>query len=259
MILVDISEPDDVVKLLSQTVPVSKQNLNQLDMSDYFFWSSTGERHQFSRKQAGELLGSLDTAEKQIQEYYNNAEHNYQIVEGIISPCPLKGKSRIQGHDIRGLSKRGTAMMYSTKVEPSGYMHDSVAWQGVTPSMYWSWLNRLSMAGVQTYFPITWSETAKLLAAIWKNEQKSEDEHYTLQRIIVPKIHIKEKDSFVKSLVYLSNIYRWGIGETKALEISKKFHSLLDIVMADREELCQCKGVSREMAEHIQMCLGKEI
>lgn len=259
MILVDISEPDEIVRLINQTVPASKQNLNQLDMSDYFFWSATGERHQFSRKQAGELLGDLDTAEKQLQEYYNNAEHNYQVVEGIISPFPLKGKNSISDQEVRGLSKRGTAMMFSTKVEPSGFMNDSHSWEGVSPSMYYSWLHRLDMAGISTYYPLTWTETAKLVAAVWKNEQKGEEEHATLQRIIKPKIHIKEHDSFVKSLVFLSNIYKLGIGETKAVEISKQFHSFKDLVIADVDDVCCVKGISRTMAEHLLMCLGKEI
>ena len=57
MILVDASEPKEIINLLRQTAPVNVLELNRLHMSDYFFTSVTGKRYQYSRKQASELLG----------------------------------------------------------------------------------------------------------------------------------------------------------------------------------------------------------
>ena len=74
MILVDRSEPDNIVKLLQQSCPVTVADLNIANMSDYFFGNYEGKRLQFSRKQAGELVGGIDEAEKHLAKYYNKDE-----------------------------------------------------------------------------------------------------------------------------------------------------------------------------------------
>lgn len=89
MILVDHSEPQELISLLQQSVEVVVGSLNQQQMSDYYFVDVEGKAEQYSRKQAGELLSNIDEAESQLRDYYNNADRNYQIVEGVISTTPL--------------------------------------------------------------------------------------------------------------------------------------------------------------------------
>src|SRR4030042_4900352 len=125
MLLVDRSEPSNIVKLLQQSCPVTVADLNIANMSDYFFGNYEGKRLQFSRKQAGELVGGIDEAEKQLAEYYHNADESYQIVEGIISPDKLKIKGAAVPVDAHGFSSSTRdlgAKLYCYKVEPGGYI-----------------------------------------------------------------------------------------------------------------------------------------
>tara|TARA_R100000049_G_C1953124_1_gene102807 strand:- start:4545 stop:4922 length:378 start_codon:yes stop_codon:yes gene_type:complete len=124
--------------------------------------------------------------------------------------------------------------------------------------MYHAWIHRLAEAGIVTYFTTHWAETARLLVAIYRNEQKPPEEHSTLQRIIKPRIAIKEHSNFVKALVYISHTYKIGIGEEKAKALSTKFSSILDIAMADIDELCECAGVGKTIAKKLLSAIGRE-
>jgi len=125
MLLIDSNEPANLIKLLQQSCPVTVADLNIANMSDYFFGSYDGKRLQFSRKQAGELVGDIDTAEKQLAEYYHNADKNYQIIEGIISPDRLKMKGasvEIDAHGSSVSTRDLGAKLYCYKIEPGGYI-----------------------------------------------------------------------------------------------------------------------------------------
>lgn len=262
MLLVDNSEPDNIVKLLRQSCPVTVTNLNQLRMSDYYFGNFEGKRLQFSRKQAGELVGGIDEAEKQLANYYSNADENYQIVEGIISPDRLKIKGAaipVDGHGFTVSTRDLGAKLYCYKVEPGGYIERGHSFSAVNDSLIAAWIHRLAKAGIPTYRTINWVETARLLSAIYKNEQKPPENHSTLQRIVRPRIFIKEADPFVKSLLFLSNAYQLGIGEKKAKALADRFVCILDIATASVSELTEVEGVGRKMAEKILSSLGREI
>ena len=138
MLLVDANEPDNIVKLLQQTCPVTVTNLNQLHMSDYYFGNYEGKRLQFSRKQAGELVGGIDEAEKQLADYYYNADENYQIVEGIISPDKLKIKGAaipVDGHGFTASTRDLGAKLFCYKVEPGGYIEKGHSFSAVNDSL----------------------------------------------------------------------------------------------------------------------------
>ena len=135
-----------------------------MGMSDFYIGSERSCTLQFSRKQSGELLGDIDEAERQIRDYYNKADENYQIVEGIISPFPLfkKGSKRMV------LPPNYGKVLYSYSVTDNGFITQERAWN-VSSTLYWSWLHSLDRAGVQTYFTINWIDTVRLLVAIWNN------------------------------------------------------------------------------------------
>ncbi len=272
MLLIDSNEPSNIVKLLQQSCPVTVADLNIANMSDYFFGSYDGTRLQFSRKQAGELVGNIDEAEKQIAEYYQNADKNYQIVEGIISPDRLKMKGasvEIDGHGRIASTRDLGAKLYCYKVEPGGFITSGHSFSAVNDTLLAAWTHRLAEAGVITYYTINWVHTARLLSAIYRNEQKPPDEHSTLQRIIRPHVHIKteknmteeqkEEFRFVKSLMFLSNAYQWGVGEKKARAIADKFCNILDVATAGVADLTSVDGVGVKMAEKILSSLGRDV
>jgi len=272
MLLVDSAEPENIVKLLRQSCPVTVTNLNQLHMSDYFFGNYEGKRLQFSRKQAGELVGGIDEAEKQLADYYDNADENYQIVEGIISPDKLKIKGAAIPVDSHGTSVSTRdlgARIYSYKVEPGGFIEKGHSFTVVNDSLIAAWVHRLAKAGIPTYRTINWIETARLLSAIYRNEQKPPEDHSTLQRVIRPHLHIKmEKDMteaekehyrLMKSMLFLSNAYQLGIGEKKAKALADRFCNILDIATVSVSELAGVEGIGRKMAEKILSSLGRDV
>lgn len=272
MLLIDSNEPENIVKLLQQSCPVTVADLNIANMSDYFFGSYDGTRLQFSRKQAGELIGNVDEAEKQLAEYYHNADKNYQIVEGIISPDKLKMKGasvEIDAHGGSPSTRDLGAKLYTYKVEPGGFIKSGHSFSAINDSLLAAWTHRLAEAGIYTYYTINWVHTARLLSAVYRNEQKPPDEHSTLQRIIRPRFYIKtEKDMteeqkeeyrFIKSLMFISNAYQLGIGEKKARLIADKFCNLLDLCTAGVSALTEVEGIGKKMAEKILSSLGREV
>ncbi|KKN19273.1 hypothetical protein LCGC14_0947380 [marine sediment metagenome] len=241
-------------------------------MSDYWFANYEGKRLQFSRKQAGELVGNIDEAEKQLADYYNNADKNYQIVEGIISPDRLKIKGAsvpIDGHGTSVSTRDLGAKLFCYKVEPGGYIEKGHSFTAVNDSLLYAWIHRLAEAGIVTYYTVNWVGTAKLLSAIYRNEQKPPENHSTLQRIIRPQFYIRtEKDMtdtdraefrFMKSLLFLSNAYQLGIGEKKARAIASRFCNILDIATASVRELTDIEGIGERMAIKILASLGRDV
>ena len=271
MLLIDSNEPANLIKLLQQSCPVTVADLNIANMSDYFFGNYEGKRLQFSRKQAGELVGNIDAAEKQLAEYYHNADRNYQIVEGIISPDRLKMKGasvEIDAHGSSVSTRDLGAKLYCYKVEPGGFIISGHSFSAVNDSLLAAWTHRLAESGIVTYYTINWVHTARLLSAIYKNEQKPPEEHSTLQRVIKPQIHIRtekdmteaEKQEFrlTKSLMFLSNVYQWGVGEKKARSLAKRFCNILDIATTTITDLIATEGIGTKMAEKILSSLGRD-
>jgi len=257
MILVDNSEPEELISLLRQSAPVSIMTLNQTRRSDYYFGGEDGKTRQFSRKQAGELLSDIDNAESQLRDYYESADENYQIVEGLISSVPLTRRNR----SLDAISVRRQARptnMFSYKVAESGYIYDEHVWN-ISSAMLYAWLFQLDQVGITTYYTENYVGTARLLAAIYKNCQKAPEEHTTLQRYIKPRIVVKDQDPFIKALMALSLAYQIGIGEDKAVKIATRYHSVLDIVMSEPEELCEIEGIGKKTAEKLLQSLGRDI
>jgi len=258
MILIDKAEPNDIVKLINQSVSVSVESLNLHGLSDYFFTNAEGKRLQFSRKQAGELLGNIDGAEADIRKYYPNADENYQIVEGIISPVKITA----QPHKTKTISIRnlvGSAnQLHSYKVTDTGYIHEPHTYNCNSPMLF-SWFHRLAKCGVVTYFPVTKLDTARLLVAIYKNEQKPPEAHDTLNRYLKPRIYISKEDPFTKALMCLSLAYKIGVGEDKAKKLSTKYSSLVDIAMATPQEIAEIEGIGKKLANRLLRAIGLEV
>ena len=269
MILVDENEPDNIIKLIRQSVTVAVSPLNRVHRSDYLFGNYEGKTLQFSRKQAGELVGNIDEAESQIADYYSNADYNFQIVEGWISPLPIQG-IEINDHSVtRGSIRDLGNKLFCYQVQPNGKIERGHSFSTINDSVLYAWIHRLAMAGVVTYTTTNWVGTARLLTVLFRNEQKPPEEHQTLNRIIKPKFHVREesdmtedeRNSFrlMKSLMFLSDAYKLGIGEKKAKAISDRFVNLIDLAMADVSDIAQCEGIGNTIAKRILIALGRSI
>jgi hypothetical protein len=251
---VDTYEPVEVVDYITQSVPVSITNLNLMNMSDYYFGGADNRTRQFSRKQAGEILGSLDRAEQQLREYYEHADENYQIVEGIITPFPLTKRNRTMDSVSTRLSgKPGSLWSYS--VSPTGFPFNERNHE-ITSALYHAWIYRLQECGIVTFYTTNIVDTATLLTSVYKNCQKPE--HNILNRYIKQRIDIQEWNPFVVALMHISYAYKIGIGEEKAKEIAKRYNSIFDIAMANASDLCQCSGIGITIAQRLISAIGRE-
>jgi len=260
MLLVDSNEErsaPELVTLLKQSVQVVSTALNNAHMSDYFFSNYEGKTFQFSRKQAGELLGNIDEAERQLADYYEQAIVNCQIVEGIISPIRFKG-IEVESHGNNRVSVREIgSTIYGYRIHPNGQLSGH-SFNGVTASMYYAWRHRLFMAGIPTYETLNYAETARLLITIYKNEQKPPEEHTTLQRVIIPRLQLREAEPFMKALIFIGHAYKLDIGEKKASALAEKFVNIADLAMASVEDIC-CEGIGKQTASKILVALRGQI
>jgi hypothetical protein len=254
MLLVDIYEPDDILRLAQQSVPAERAELNQNGLSDYIITDVVdGKTRQFSRKQAGELLSDIDEAERQLRNYYDRADENYQLVEGIISPVKL-GLVKQKSHRPSVRLSGGKNILYSYSVAGNGYVYGERE-HLVPESLLQAWLFRLQECGIYTIFTTNMVSTATTLAAIHNNCNKPEASHTILNRYIKPRVVIKEYNPLVLALMSLSSVYGIGIGEEKAKNISEKYSNLLDIINTDVVELCKVDGIGKVLANKLLVAL----
>lgn len=257
MILVDNSEPLSIINLLQQSVPVAIMPLNHTHRSDYYFGGADCKTRQFSRKQAGELLGNMDEAEDQLRDYYNNADENNQIVEGIISSVPLTKKRHkgVTEISVRGHHKPNA--LFSYKIAENGYIYDEHVWD-VSAAMLHAWVYRLYQAGIQTFYTENFIGTARLLAAIYHNCQKPPEEHDTLQRVVRPRVVIRERNPFIESLMSISIAYKLGIGEDRATKIATRYSTFSELIRASLDDLRSIDGIGMKTAESLLRALWEE-
>jgi len=270
MILVDSAEPEEVVALLRQVAPVEVMPLNNTQRADYYFGGEDGKTRQFCRVQAGELLSSIDSQEDELRRYYLNADENNLIIEGIISDVPLTRKDKsMTALSVRFKDKPRTLFAY--RVAENGYLFGEHAFDESAEKLY-AWLYRLYAAGVQTFPTVNYVMTAKAIAAVYKNCQRPDEEHSTLNRYFIPRITlskgsaperkrvtIREQNPFIRGLMALSIVYRLDIGEKKATALyDAGYKTLLDLAYAGEKELCAVSGVGKVIARGLLKALTGE-
>lgn len=263
MILADLAEPQELLDLMEQSVPVSRQNLNQTKRADYYFGGEDGKTRQFCRVQINELLSDIDSQENELVRYYNNADQNGLIIEGIGSPVAIQLGRKVKdlGVSVRfgrgGVSKLPSAI-FTYPIAANGFSYDNTMFK-ISRSLVQAWRYRLEECGIIVIDTINYIDTAITLVAIYNNCQKPEEKHTTLNRYIRPKIRLQEHDPFVEALISVGHAYQLGIGEEKAKSIAKQYHSLIDLVESEVNDISQCEGIGKPTAEKILKALGREI
>lgn len=271
MILIDSAEPEDIASLLRQTTTVEVLPLNNTQRSDYYFGTEDGRTVQFGRVQAAELLSDVDSMEDELRRYYNSADENNMIIEGIISDVPLTKKSKsLESIGVRKTSRPTT--LYTYRVSNTGFLFGEHAFNASADMLY-AWEYRLYEAGIQTFWTINYVMTAKVIAAVYRNCQRPEDSHSTLNRYYIPKISltqqdvsrprvtIREQNPFIRGLMALSLIYKLDVGEKKATAIyNAGYKQLSDLIFATEDELVRIPGIGKTIAKGLRMALsGGEI
>ena len=268
MILVDTAEPEDIIRLLQQSADVSVMPLNQSNRADYYWGGDDGKTSQFCRVQAGELLSNIDSQEDELRRYYESADNNYLIIEGVITDVPITKKDKsMDSVSIR--FKARPQQLFSYRIAQTGYLFGEHAYS-VNSEQYYAWLFRLAECKIPTFFTHNYIGTAKLISAVYHNCQK-ENEHRTLNRYYIPRIILGEKDDegkrvtirkqnpFIRGLMALSIIYRFDIGETKATALHKAgYKSLYDLAFASVAELTRVEGIGKVTAEKLLSAIGVE-
>ena len=254
--------------MLKQSVDVSIQPLNLTQRADYFFGGESGSV-QFNRVQAGELLSNIDSMEDELRRYYESADDNNMIVEGLITDTPITKRDKsLESVSVRMKSRPSTLFTY--RVAPNGYLFDEHAYD-VGADLFYAWLYRLKECGVNTFNTWNFVGTAKLLATVYRNCQKPSEEHNTLNRYYIPRITLGEKDEkgkrvtirkqnpFIRALMSLSLIYQMGIGQKTATALYKAgYKTLYDLSFTSVSELSRVDGVGKVTAEKLLGALGVE-
>jgi DNA integrity scanning protein DisA with diadenylate cyclase activity len=265
MILVDTAEPEDIIRLLKQSVDVTVLPLNQTLRADYYFGCEDGTTQQFCRVQAGELLSNIDSEEDELHRYYSNADHTDQIVEGVISDTPITKKDKsMESISVRMSSRPSTLFAY--RIAPSGYLFGEHAYNVSADKLY-AWIYRLSKCGVTTFSTHNFVGTAKFIASAYHNSQKLT--HDTMNRYYIPRISLGERDDenkrisireqnpFIRALMALSIIYHLDIGEMKATALYKAgYKTISDLAFASVKELTKVEGFGKLTAEKLLNAIG---
>ncbi|MCK9597453.1 MAG: helix-hairpin-helix domain-containing protein [Sphaerochaeta sp.] len=269
-ILIDTAEPDDIVRLLQQTAPVEIMSLNQTLRNDYYFGGEDGRTRQFGRVQAGELLSNIDSMEDELRRYYQNADDNYMIIEGLITDVPVTRKDKSLASVSVKLQHRPSTL-FSYRITNTGWLFGEHSFN-VSSELLYAWLFRLSEAGVVTFNTHNYVGTAKCISAIYHNCQKPPESHNTLNRYYIPpyrigeydkdgkRISIREQNPFIRSLMALSSVYRLDIGEKKATALyAAGYRSVYDLAFATVKELSKVNGFGKTTAEKLLEAIGVEL
>ena len=242
MIGVDTFEPLEIELTISKSVNTIRDSFNAKDLPDYNWIAVDGHRIGVSRKQAGELLSSLDEVEVQLRKEMVTVDEMYLLNEGMFSGVLLDGRP-------------GTQVWYPSKdghfLLPGHKFHTSLA-------MFYAWIYQLDKCGV-TYLPtFDWEETATALVAIYKSSQKVE--HTTLTRYIKQKITPKPHNHHIESLMGIKGKGRQALlGETKATALVERYGTVWMVLAQDAEELAKTEGIGLVAAKKLLGAIGRNV
>jgi len=234
VILVDTFEPTNIEELVQQSVPTFRDSLNAKGLPDYTWVAVDAHSIGLSRKQAGELLSSLDDAEEQLSRDMVGVDEMTLLVENIFGPvdgdkCQIYAPSK----DERFLI-------------PRRKYHTSYC-------RVYAWFSRLDKCGITVVQTFNWEATAKVLVALYQNSQNMK--HTTLNRYIKKKITPKKLDSQVKTLMGISGA---NLGEVKATALVDEFGTVWNILHTPIEELIRVDGIGTYTIRELFKAIGKE-
>ena len=213
-ILIDSFEPIEIDILLQQSVEVTRANINQspnttLIYPDYLCVGGSYV-HGISRKQVGEILGSIDKCEDQLRrELAGPIERLTLLIEGVWKPV-----------------ERGVWAYKETEVgfQRQHLYHQN--WKGVC-----AWLNQLWQLGISVIQTPNLQGTAVAIVAIHDANLKADADHQTFKRLIKEQFWISEEDEKKRKLMLQLMGLQANIGEEIAEAIATEYENLSLIVL----------------------------
>ncbi len=249
-LLVDIYEPQEIQNIIQQVIPTIRMTLNHATegYADYLWFGIDGHRIQVERKQAGEILSSLDSVEEQLgRELNNGVEETILLIEGVCGP--VSGLSRTTQTFIKPKSSKGRPLLIPGKVFKVNYV-------GLQ-----AWKSQLDKAGITIVETFDWEATALTLVALYNNSQKAE--HTTLRRYI--KAHITVQP-FNEHVITLMGIRGVNLGEARARALIERYGTVWYTLSQEIEDLAETlvgdetkvkKRLGLTTAKKLMMAIGR--
>ncbi len=222
-VMVDIFEPKEIQDIIQQVVPTIRMSLNHSEegFADYLWFAVDGHRIQVERKQAGEILSSLDDVEEQLgRELNNGVEETILLIEGVCGPVP--GLSRTMQTWIKPRSKSGRELLISGKKFNVNYVG------------YQAWKSQLDKAGITIVETFDWEATALTLVALYNNSQKKE--HTTLRRYIKEHITVQPFNEHVITLMGIRGV---NLGEARAKALIERYGTVWYTLSQSAEDIAE--------------------
>lgn len=234
-LLVDIFEPDEMLPLLNQSITAFKESMNSKGYADYWWRAIDEHSIQYERKQAGELLSSLDEVEEQLRRQYDSADENGLIIQGIVHPAP----------------NNRCAVYFPTKGDKF-FVRDG--YYNISYTGFMAWLNQLDKAGITIVNVTSLESVASTLVALYNNSLK--EEHMTLRRYIKDKIRIHPYNPHILTLMGVAG---GGLGEVRARALIEEFETAWTVMNLEVDELCEVEGIGKSVAIKFLKALGREV
>jgi len=221
-VMVDIYEPREIEDIIKQVVPTIRMSLNHSEdgYADYLWFAVDGHRIQVERKQAGEILSSLDEVEEQLgREINNGVEETILLIEGVCGPVP--GFSRATQTYIKP-KKSNRDMLIAGKKFNVNYVG------------YQAWKSQLDKAGITIVETFDWEATALTLVALYNNSQKPE--HTTLRRYIKSHITVQPFNEHVLTLMGIRGV---NLGEARAKALIERYGTVWYTLSQSVEDIAE--------------------
>lgn len=230
----DVNEPEEAAKLIQPSIPEAhfRVALNANSWADYRWETVDGGWVNVERKTWPEILANVDAVEDQLRRHMKNQPKARLlfILEGMIEMGEM-GTWTIQR------AKGGT-------VWTRGHL------SGTRLSRVYSWLYQASRY-VEVFQTMNYEQTCSLLVAMYKADQKPDNEHRTFNRYF--KKVVFHPNSQVTRLMGMSP----GLGEVKAEALIEKFGCLWNVLNAQPSELAQVKGIGPGLSKSILQGVGR--
>lgn len=235
MLLVDLAEPEDIFKYLSQSVAeVRRSALNGegKNFADYLWTNKDGQFEQVERKHWVEIMPSIDKVEKQLDEQRTQAAVHYLLVEDLLIPT----ESGIVSY---------TNIQERARKSGGRYLSSKRAWANRNqPQAYhrlMSWLYKVSKSGLEIWTSPNRFATATIISILYHRSQKAAEENWAFQNYYHIKAPRSERDPHVISLMGISGA---RLGPARARALVDAFGTLVGVMSASETNLVQVVGVA---------------
>jgi len=195
-----------------------------------------------SRKQAGEMLSSLDDVETQLRKDMLEVDEMYLLNEGVFNGTLHNKKP---GTQVWHLSKDRKFLIPGHRF-------------GTSIALFYAWIYQLDKAGI-TYLPtFDWVETAQALVTMHNNSLKPE--HTTLKRYIKHKVVPKEWNNQIQTLMGIrDNHNKSVVGEKGAKALIGEFETAWRVMVQEPEDLAMVEGIGLITARKLLTAIGRII